>query len=397
MIYEDYKKMGISIDLSRGKPSKEQLDISNNILNFNKYISENGLDCRNYTLFDGTLEAKRLFSEIFECNYEEVFVGGNSSLNLLYEILNIACIKGFRESIGALFNEKKKLLCPCPGYDRHFKVGEYLGFELIPIKMNEDGPDMDRIEELVLEDESIKGIFCVPLYSNPDGYIYSDETVFRFAKLKTKAKDFKIFWDNAYMLHHFTDEEIKIPNLLEEAKKYGNQDKIYMFFSTSKITFPGSGIAGVATSRENIKWLKSNLGVSRICFDKINELRHVSFLKDLDNIKSIMKLHGEYIKPKFDIAFRIFNENFHEGNELIRWTKPKGGYFMSLYLKPGYAKKIYEKCREVGLTLTNAGSSFPYGEDKLDSHIRFAPTYSTLEEIEIACSLICTVIKEFVY
>lgn len=396
MVYEDYKKMGLSIDLSRGKPSKEQLDISNSMLNFNKYISESGLDCRNYSLIDGTIEARRLFCEIFDCNYEEVFVGGNSSLNLLYEILNIACIKGFRESKGALFNEKRKLLCPCPGYDRHFKIGEYLGFELIPIKMSESGPDMDKIEEMVLEDDSIKGIFCVPLYSNPDGYVYSNETVFRFARLKTKAKDFKIFWDNAYMLHHFSGEEIKIPNLLKEAKKYGNQDKVYMFFSTSKITFPGAGVAGIASSNENIEWLKNNLSVSRICFDKLNELSQVSFLKDLESIKSIMNLHAQYIKPKFDIAFKIFNENFGERNELISWTKAKGGYFMSLYLKPGYAKKVYERCKDAGLILTNPGDAFPYSRDVLDSHIRFAPTYSTLEEIEVACNLLSCVIKEFV-
>lgn len=385
MDYYDYKNMGLHIDLSRGKPSKEQLDISLDMLNFNEYISKDETDCRNYGVLDGIIEAKELFCEIFECNTNEVFVGGNSSLNLMYEILVSLCIKEFRG--------KKKFLCPSPGYDRHFKIGEYLGFELIPIKISEEGPDMDKIEELVSKDESIKGIFCVPVYSNPDGYVYSNETVLRFAKLKPKAKDFKIFWDNAYMLHHFTDEEVKIPNLLEEAKKYGNEDMVYMFFSTSKITFPGAGISAVSSSSKNIKWIKDNLSISNICFDKLNQLRHVRFLGNLDNIKRIMKEHAKYIRPKFDIIFKIFDKNFGEGNQLFRWTKPKGGYFMSLYIKPGCAKKLEMLCKDAGLILTPAGSAFPYSMDELDTHIRFAPTNSTLEDIEVATKLLCEAIK----
>lgn len=393
MCYDDYRKMNLHIDLSRGKPSSEQLDICMDMLNYNDYLSIDGTDCRNYGKLDGIFEAKKLFSDIFECDIDEVFIGGNSSLNLLYSILNTACIKGFYESSGPLFNVKRKILCPTPGYDRHFKIGEYLGFELIPIKINENGPDMDIIEELVLNDESIKGIFCVPIYSNPDGFVYSDETVMRFARLKPKAKDFKIFWDNAYMLHHFTNDEITIPNLLLEAKKHGNEDMVYMFFSTSKITFSGGGISAVATSRKNIKYICDNFIMSRICFDKLNQLRHCLFLKDLDNIKKIMKRHSEIIKPKFDMAFKILEENFGINNELIKWTVPKGGYFFSIYLKSGYAKKVVSQCKEVGVILTDAGSAFPYGVDKDDSHIRFAPTFVSIDEIEMACNVLCLAIR----
>ena len=332
MSYEKYKQMNLHIDLSRGKPCKEQLDISMPLLNCNDYLSIDGTDCRNYGLLDGIVEMKNLFSEIFECENDEVFVGGNSSLNLLYSILDISTIK-------YLSNQKKKILCPCPGYDRHFKIAEYLGFELIPVKLNEDGPDMDTIEKLVEEDESIKGICCVPVYSNPDGYVYSDETVLRFAKLKPKSTDFKILWDNAYMLHHFTEEEITIPNLLTEAKKYGNENMVYMFFSTSKITFPGGGIAAVASSKENIQYLKDNLSISWICYDKLNQLRHMRFLKNLDNIKEIMKQHAKIIKPKFDIVFEILEQNFGKGNEDVNWTKPKGGYFLRFAIEEIPEKK----------------------------------------------------------
>ena len=270
----------------------------------------------------------------------------------------------------------------------------YTDYELIPVKLYETGPDMDYIEKLVLNDESIKGIFCVPVYSNPDGYIYSDETVFRFAKLKPKAKDFKIFWDNAYMLHHFTDEEFTIPNLLNEAKKFNNENMVYTFFSTSKITFPGGGLSAVSSSKDNIEYLKENFSISRICYDKLNQLRHAKFLKDLNNIKMIMRLHAGYIKPKFDIVFSILEENFGKANEFIHWTYPKGGYFLSIYLKPGYARKVINKCGEYGVKLTDAGACFPYGIDKDDSHIRFAPTYASLEEIEIATNLLCEIVKK---
>lgn len=381
----------LHIDMSRGKPCKEQLDISMPMLDVKDYLSCDGIDCRNYGVLDGIIEAKKLFGEIFECDSEEVFVGGNSSLNLIYSILDILLIKGEKEP---WFNIKnRKILCPCPGYDRHFKIAEYLGFELVPIKLNQDGPDMDAVEKLVSEDDSIKGIFCVPVYSNPDGYVYSDETVYRFVRLQPKAKDFKIFWDNAYMLHHFTDEEFVIPNLLNEAKKYDNEDMVYMFFSTSKITFPGSGISAVACSKENVKYLKENFIISRICYDKLNQLKHVNFLKNLDNIKNIMKKHAEIIKPKFDIALKILSDNFGKGSKIVTWTEPKGGYFLSIYVKPGCAKKVSNLCKENGVVLTNVGAAFPYGIDEKDYHIRFAPTFASLEEIEIATQILCDAIK----
>lgn len=386
--------LNLNIDLSRGKPCSAQLDISSDMLNCNDYLTANGIDCRNYSAIDGISEIKNIFAEIFDCGQDEVFIGGNSSLNLIYSVLEIAILKGFNESSEPLFNAKKKFLCPCPGYDRHFNIAEYLGFELIPIKLDENGPDMCKIESLVENDEDIKGIFCVPVYSNPDGYVYSDETVLRFAKLKPKAKDFKIFWDNAYMLHHFTDEEVVIPNLLNEAKKYDNENMIYMFFSTSKITFPGAGISAIASSRENIKYLKENLMVTRICYDKLNQLRHARYLKNLDNIKFIMKQHAEIIKPKFDIAFNVLEKNFGKDNEYIFWTEPKGGYFFSLYLKNGLAKRVVERCKKLGIIFTDAGAAFPYRIDKNDSHIRFAPTYGSLEEIRIATEVMCKVVKD---
>lgn len=388
MKHEDYKNMNLHIDLSRGKPCMEQLDISMRILKDENFLSIDGTDCRNYGVIDGIIESKRLFSEIFECDINEIFIGGNSSLNLLYSILNISCIKGFLESTGPLFNKKRKILCPTPGYDRHFKIGEYLGFELIPININENGPDMDKIEEMVSIDESIKGIFCVPIYSNPDGYVYSDETVYRFSKLKPKARDFKIFWDNAYILHHFTEEVATIPNLLKEAKKNGNEDMVFMFFSTSKITFPGGGISAVSSSKRNIKYLKENMLVSRICFDKLNQLRTSLFLKDLTNIKEIMKKHAKIIKPKFEIAFKVLKDNFGNESDLVRWTKPKGGYFFSIYLTPGNAKRVINSCHDMGVILTNAGAAFPYGVDKQDFHIRFAPTFATVKEVELACEVL---------
>jgi len=394
MDYEEFKNMNLNIDLSRGKPCKEQLDISLDMLKNKEYLAYDGMDCRNYGGLDGISEAKNLFSEIFDCNKNEVFVGGNSSLNLIYSVLNMGCMKGFLESKEPLFNVKnRKILCPTPGYDRHFKIAEYLGFELVPVKMYENGPDMDFIEMLVENDESVKGIFCVPLYSNPDGYIYSDEVVFRFAKLKPKAKDFKVFWDNAYMLHNFSGEDIIIPNLLKEAKKYGNENMVYMFFSTSKVTFPGGGIAAISCSHENVRYLKDDFSVSRICYDKLNQLRHVRFLKDLDNIKEIMRKHAKYIKPKFDIVLRILEENFGKGSELIRWTTPKGGYFLSIYLKSGFAKLVVDRCKELGVIFTDAGAAFPYGIDKDDNHIRFAPTYANIDEIEIATKVLCEVVK----
>lgn len=387
--------MDIHIDLSRGKPSIEQLNISMEMLDFKDYVSCDGTDCRNYGSLDGIIEAKRLFSDIFRCGVDEIFVGGNSSLNLMYSILTMFLIRGAKDSNLSLFSSKsKKILCPCPGYDRHFKMAEYLGFDLIPIKLNEDGPDMDTVEHLVEKDDSIKGIFCVPIYSNPDGYVYSDETVFRFAKLKPKAKDFKIFWDNAYMLHHFTDKEYTIPSLLNEAKKFGNENMAYMFFSTSKITFSGAGIAAVSSSKENIEYLKQNLINSCICYDKLNQLRHVKFLKNLGNIKEIMKIHASYIKPKFDLVFSILENNFGQNNEFIRWTHPEGGYFLSIYVKNGFAKQIINKCQERGVIFTDAGSAFPYGMDKEDTHIRFAPTYASLKEIDVATNLLCEIVRE---
>lgn len=389
--YRKFTEKNIKLDLSRGKPCAEQLDLSMPMLKIDDYMSDT-VDCRNYGELKGVPEAISFFADLFGNSKEEVMVVGNSSLNLMYFILDLAWRVGYNGRIPLKDCRKLKFLCPSPGYDRHFRIAEYLGFELITIDMLETGPNMDKVEEYV-KDSSVVGIWCIPVYSNPDGYVYSDETVKRFASLKPASPDFRIFWDNAYMIHGFTDEEASILNLLNESKKYNNEDMVFMFCSTSKMTFAGAGVAALATSQNNIKFLTDNLSKTMICFDKMNQLRHVRFFKNIENLKYHMKKHGEITGKRFEAVFTALERNFTNDGTFVRWTVPKGGYFLSLYVKPGCAKRVVELCKNAGLILTPAGVTYPYGNDPLDSNIRIAPTFATVDEIKDASSLLCLCIK----
>jgi len=323
-----------------------------------------------------------------------VFVGGNSSLQLMYNLINIGYVFGFPESPCPWSQvEKRKFLCPVPGYDRHFAITEEFGFELVSVPMTPNGPDMDMVEKLVAEDDTIKGIWCVPQYSNPDGYTYSDETIERFAKMKTAAPDFKIFWDEAYIVHHLTDEIIETPVLLNESKKYGNEDRVFMFTSTSKITFPGAGVSAIACSENSMKYMCKRFSVMIISYDKMNQLRHVRFLKNKEGVLAHMAKHRRRLVPCFDAVKTAFRNNLTPCGDIAHWTDPKGGYFISLYVMPGCAKRVANMCKEAGLTLTGAGSAYPYHKDPQDSHLRIAPTYPSLDEVETASELLCVCVR----
>ncbi len=387
--YQSFQAMNLKLDMSRGKPAPEQLSLSDGILTnltAADCISEGGLDCRNYGCLDGLPEAKRFFAPMLGVAPEELIVCGNASLNMMYWAMSLAMTNGVLGSKPWGKYDKVKVLCPVPGYDRHFAVSEHLGQEMIPIPMNEDGPDMDLIERLVAEDDTIKAIWCVPMYSNPGGVVYSDEVVKRFAALKPKAPDFRIFWDNAYCVHHLVDNPTKQVNLLEEAKKVGNENICYMFASTSKITYPGAGVAIMAASAENLAYLKSALGYSTIGYDKINQLRHLKFFgNDFNNLRAHMKRHAAIIAPKFRIVLDTLERELG-GTGLATWSTPTGGYFVS-YNQPGCAKRIVQLCKEAGVVLTGAGAAFPYGNDPEDKNIRIAPTYPTCEELQTAMNV----------
>ncbi len=395
--YNDFKSQNLKYDMSRGKPCKEQLDVSLDMMDAltakDSMKASDGTDCRNYGLLDGIPEAKQLFADLLEVDPKEVIIGGNSSLELMYGTVSRAVthgIVGSEKPWGQL--PKVKFLCPSPGYDRHFAITEFFGFELISIDMKNDGPDMDRVEELVSSDETIKGIWCVPKYSNPDGITYSDEVVDRFARLKPKAKDFRIFWDNAYIIHDLTDKSDKLKNLFEECKKQGNPNMVYMFASTSKVSFPGSGVAVMAASEENINFIKKQMFFQTIGPDKINQLRHVKYFKTLDNMKLHMKKHAAIIKPKFDAVLDILDKELG-GKNIAWWNKPNGGYFISLNTLDGCAKKVVAMAREAGVVMTNAGATYPYGKDPNDRNIRIAPTFPSLEELKKAIEVFCICVQ----
>ncbi|MGN0660510.1 MAG: aminotransferase, partial [Oscillospiraceae bacterium] len=362
--YEKEKALNLSLNMARGKPSSEQLDLTKKMLEITDYTAADGTDCRNYGLLDGIPEAKALFAEILGVDTEQVIVCGNSSLNLMYDNLLRAM------QFGVLGSEKPwckydkiKFLCPCPGYDRHFAITEALGIEMIPVKMNSDGPDMDTVEKLVSEDETIKGIWCVPMYSNPDGITYSDDVVRRFARLSPKASDFRIFWDNAYCLHHLSDTPDKLLNIFDECKKHGSENMVYEFASTSKISFSGGGVAVVAASKENADFIRKQMSVQTIGFDKINQLRHVKFFKNADGIREHMKKHAALIKPRFDVVMNALDSEILPLG-IADYKKPNGGYFISLYTMDGCAKRTVALCKEAGLVLTGAGAAYPYGKDE---------------------------------
>lgn len=394
-LYNDFKGQGLCLNMARGNPCKEQLDLTVDMLKVfddGAFMSECGNDVRNYGLLDGIPEAKKFFSEMLGVNTDEIIIFGNSSLNAMFFAVQCAFNKGILGNKPWSEYDKIKFLCPVPGYDRHFKVTEFFGVEMINIPMTATGPDMDMIEELVKNDESIKGIWCVPQYSNPDGICYSDETVKRFAALKPAAKDFRIFWDNAYCIHHLTDDPKYILNILDEAKKVGNEDIVYMFASTSKVTFPGAGVAIMGGSKNNIDELKKYLGISIISYDKMNQLRHVKFFGTFDKMLEHMKKHKAIIAPKFELVCDTLEKEIAPLG-IGQWTTPKGGYFISFNALPGCAKRIVQLCKDAGVTLTGAGATFPYGVDPEDKNIRLAPTYPTIEDLAKAMELFVICVK----
>ena len=395
--YEKIKNLGLSLDMSRGKPGAEQLDLSLPMLDVLKsdsdMKSESGLDVRNYACLDGIPEAKSLIAGMVGAKPEQAIVYGNSSLNIMYDQVARAFIFGLCGNTPWCKLDKVKFLCPVPGYDRHFAITEEFGVEMINIPMTEDGPDMDMVEKYVNNDASVKGIWCVPKYSNPQGVVYSDETVERFAKLKPAADDFRIFWDNAYTVHHlYDDKQAEIPNILELCEKEGNPDMVFEFVSTSKISFPGSGIAGMAASEANLADVKSHLHFQTIGYDKINQLRHVAFFKDINGLKEHMKKHADFIRPKFEIVLSVFEKEL-AGLGVGKWTEPRGGYFISFDSTLNCATEVYNLCKEAGVTLTSVGATFPYRKDPNNSNLRIAPTYPTVEELEEAANLFAVAVK----
>lgn len=391
--YEAFKAKGLALDMSRGKPGADQLELSMEMLNFNGFKAENGFDCRNYGILDGIPEAKVLFAEMLGVSSEQIIVGGNSSLQLMYDTIIRALqlgVLGGDKPWGK--NEKVKFICPAPGYDRHFTICESLGIEMITVDYKQDGPDMDEVERLVAADEQIKGIWCVPMYSNPTGITYSDEAVKRIAALKPAAKDFRVFWDNAYCVHHLSDDCDKLLNILDECAKAGNPDMVFEFTSTSKISFPGSGVAVIAASKANIDFIKSQMTYQTIGFDKMNMLRHVNFFKNYDGIKAQMKRHAAIIRPKFEVVLNMLEAEIAPLG-IASWVNPKGGYFISFNAMDGCAKRIVGLAKQAGVVMTGAGATYPYGKDPHDSNIRIAPTYPAIDELRQAMEVFCVCVK----
>lgn len=391
--YENIKSLGLKLDISRGKPSPEQLALSAPMLDIinsktENFKCESGVDIRNYGVVEGIPECRKLFADILEAKPEEVIVTGNSSLNLFYTLISHAVCQGVPGSEKPWSEcKERKLLCPVPGYDRHFSVGEYFGFELIPVKMYSDGPDMDEVE-MYVTDPDVKGIICVPKYSNPQGISYSKKVVERFAKLLPAAPDFRIFWDNAYVVHDLypDGEKDEVPSLLRLAEKYGNEDMVYMLGSTSKITFPTAGLAAVAASENNIADLKKMFSFQNIGPDKINQMRHILFFKDKNGVLEHMKEQAKIITPKFEVVLNALESELEETG-IANWTSPKGGYFICAELLPGTAKRTVELCKDAGLTITDAGSVYPHKNDPLDSVLRIAPTFAPLDDLPDAMKI----------
>ena len=395
--YAKIKEMGLSLDMSRGKPAAEQLDLSMGILDTvdakSVVKSENGTDLRNYGVLDGIPEVKKLIGDMVGAKPENVIVYGNSSLNIMYDQIARAEIFGICGNTPWCKLDKVKFLCPVPGYDRHFAITEEFGIEMINIPMKEDGPDMDMVEQYVNNDAAVKGIWCVPKYSNPQGVVYSDETVRRFANLKPAAADFRIFWDNAYVVHHlYEDNQAQILNILDECEKAGNPDIVFQFCSTSKVSFPGAGIAAISASAANIADIKKRLTIQTIGHDKINQLRHVKFFKDQKGVQEHMMKQAAIIRPKFEMVEEMFTEEI-ASRGIGTWMHPLGGYFISFEALEGCAKKIVEKCKEAGVVLTGAGSPYPYKKDPKDSVIRIAPTYPSMDELKEAVKVFTVVVR----
>lgn len=390
--YEDMKAKGLNLDMSRGKPSPDVLDVSNGLLDgLDTYLTEDGIDIRNYGVPTGLKECKRLFSELLDIPADQLVIGGNASLTHMYNVYNILYTFGPEGFEPWIKHDKVKFLCPVPGYDRHFAISEDFGTEMVTVPMTEDGPDMDIVEDLVKNDDSIKGIWCVPLYSNPEGVVYSDETVKRLATMETAAKDFKIFWDNAYGVHHIY-EDYKIADIMKLAEEAGNEDRVFYFFSTSKITFPGGGIGMFASSNANIKYMTSHITKQTIGYDKIPQLKTVKFFKNPEGIHQHMKKIGDILRPKFDVVLKKLDEEF-TGTGLLDWVTPKGGYFVSIDTMDGCAKDVVAMAKDAGATLTGAGATFPYKNDPADKNIRIAPTYPDIDELTKTMELLSICIK----
>ena len=395
--YAEAKAKGLALDMSRGKPSAKQLDVSLGLLDTINSSSDlkalDGTDCRNYGVLDGIPEAKKLMADMMGTTPDHVIVYGNASLNIMFDQISRAYTHGILGNTPWCKLDKVKFLCPVPGYDRHFAITERFGIEMINIPMSESGPDMGMVEEYVSKDASVKGIWCVPKYSNPQGYTYSEETVKRMAALKPAAEDFRIFWDNAYVIHDlYDDNKDEIADIISECEKAGNPDMVFEFASTSKVSFPGSGIAALATSANNIADIKKQLTIQTIGHDKLNQLRHVRFFKDINGLKEHMRKHAEFIRPKFEAVESVLEEELG-GLGIGSWTEPKGGYFISFDAMDGCAKAIVAKCKEAGVKLTGAGATFPYGKDPKDSNIRIAPSFPTPEEMKQAADLFVLCVK----
>lgn len=396
--FEDVKGKGLKLDMSRGKPTPAQLDLGMGLMDVlnadSDMMTENGTDTRNYGLMDGIPEAKRLMGDMMGgVPAENVIVYGNSSLTIMYDTVSRAVTHGVLGSTPWCRLDQVKFLCPAPGYDRHFAITKHFGIEMITIPMSPTGPDMDLVEKYVSEDPAVKGIWCVPKYSNPQGISYSDETVRRFAALEPAAEDFRIYWDNAYAVHHlYDDRQDEILELLGECEKAGHPDMVYEFASTSKVSFSGAGIAAFASSAANIEEAKRSMTIQTIGHDKVNQLRHVRYFKDIDGIRAHMRRHTAIIRPKFEAVLAVLDRELG-GLEIGEWTKPLGGYFISFDAMEGCAKAIVAKCKEAGVVLTGAGATFPYGSDPLDSNIRIAPTYPTADEMAAAADLFVLCVK----
>lgn len=395
-LYKEYQDKGLKLDMSRGKPSSDQLDKCMPILDAftskDDYHASNGFDTRNYGLVDGLPEAKELMAGIMDTNPENVIISGNASLNIMYDCVSRAYSFGIMGSTPWCKLDKVKFLCPVPGYDRHFGVTEVFGIEMINIPMKDDGPDMDMVEKLVGEDEAVKGIWCVPKFSNPGGIVYSDEVVRRFANLKPKAKDFRIYWDNAYAVHYLYDEVIDMPDIIAECEKAGNADMVYEFCSTSKISFAGGGISAMAASKANLDDIKKTLTKQTIGPDKINQLRHVRYFKDKNGILEHMKVLATELRPRFELVIKILDEEL-KGKGAGTYNAPRGGYFVAYNANEGCATRIVELAKEAGVVLTGAGAPFPYHKDPKDSVIRIAPSYPSMKDLEEAAKIFCVCVK----
>ena len=392
--FEDIKGANLSLDMSRGKPGADQLDLSDDLLTLvskdSGFKSENGTDCRNYGGLDGLAEIKALFSKVLGMNADNLICGNNASLNLMFDVITQGMVTGFGEEPWVK-QGKVKFLCPAPGYDRHFGICEYYGIEMITVACTENGPDMDAVEELV-KDPCVKGMWCVPKYSNPLGITYSDETVKRIAALKPAAKDFRLMWDNAYVIHDLYDETDKLLNIFDECVKCGNEDMVFQFTSTSKITYPGAGIAAVGASANNIKLLKSRMTIQTIGPDKLNQLAHARMFPTYEALLAQMKTHGDILRPKFEACLKQFEEALGDTG-IASWTKPNGGYFISMEVLDGCAKRVGELCREAGLVITTPGATFPYGKDPKDSNLRIAPSFPNVQELALAAKVLCVAVK----